>query len=457
MDRLLALFAFLLAAGVMIFAYPDGPGAVLFAAVVTTAAIILINKNFEGDEKIFVRRIFLVGLFLRVGLAAFSYVYGFEDFFGGDARTYDNAGNALYQTWFGDPALASRSGLNFAYNTSGSGWGMSYLVGFVYSAVGGRNPLATQLFNSVLGAGTVCFVYMCSKQVFKNIRVATVAAVFVAVFPSLVVWSSQGLKDGIICFLLALAMTLVLSIQKKFDYFNIFLLLLALAGIYALRFYIFFAFMVAIFGSFFLGAQKSVGAILRQLIVLVVITLGLTYMGVLRNAQSNVETFGSLERLQMSRQDQATSANSGYGQDIDVSTPTGAIQALPIGIAYLLLAPFPWQMANFRQAVTLPESLVWWGSIPFLITGLWYTLKNKLRESIGILLLTFLLTIAYAIFQGNVGTAYRMRAQMQIFYFIFVAVGYVLWKEKRENQALLAKRQKRQPALQKPIAVRRQA
>jgi Flp pilus assembly protein TadB len=34
-----------------------------------------------------------------------------------------------------------------------------------------------------------------------------------------------------------------------------------------------------------------------------------------------------------------------------------------------------------------------------------------------------------------VGTAYRQRAQLLIFYFMFVAVGYVLLQERREARA----------------------
>jgi hypothetical protein len=45
-----------------------------------------------------------------------------------------------------------------------------------------------------------------------------------------------------------------------------------------------------------------------------------------------------------------------------------------------------------------------------------------------------MLSIAYSVFQGNVGTAYRQRAQLLVFYFIFVAVGFVLVIEKRENR-----------------------
>lgn len=45
-----------------------------------------------------------------------------------------------------------------------------------------------------------------------------------------------------------------------------------------------------------------------------------------------------------------------------------------------------------------------------------------------------MLSLAYSIFQGNVGNAYRQRSQLLVFYFIFVAVGYVLLLEKREER-----------------------
>ena len=45
-----------------------------------------------------------------------------------------------------------------------------------------------------------------------------------------------------------------------------------------------------------------------------------------------------------------------------------------------------------------------------------------------------MLSIAYSIFQGNVGNAYRQRSQLLVFYFIFIAVGYVLLAEKRAER-----------------------
>ena len=43
------------------------------------------------------------------------------------------------------------------------------------------------------------------------------------------------------------------------------------------------------------------------------------------------------------------------------------------------------------------------------------------------------LTLAYALMQGNIGTAYRQRTQVTMFFFIFMAVGIA---EKRRQRAL---------------------
>ena len=109
--------------------------------------------------------------------------------------------------------------------------------------------------------------------------------------------------------------------------------------------------------------------------------------------------------------------------------------------------------------MTLPEMVVWWLAIPLLVLGLWFTIKHRIREIAPILIFTSLLTLTYSIVQGNVGTAYRQRAQLLVFYFIFVAVGFVLVKEKRAEKARkkLAERQAAQrPAHRRPERIKDQ-
>ena len=120
--------------------------------------------------------------------------------------------------------------------------------------------------------------------------------------------------------------------------------------------------------------------------------------------------------------------------DVYVSTTQGALRQYPRVFFYLMFAPLPWQLGSVRQMITLPEMIVWWLCFPLLILGLWFTIKHRLRRVSPILLFTTLLTLGYSIFQGNVGTAYRQRAQLLVFYFIFVAVGIVLVQEKREHR-----------------------
>jgi hypothetical protein len=157
-------------------------------------------------------------------------------------------------------------------------------------------------------------------------------------------------------------------------------------------------------------------------------------LGVLRNAPKDLETYGNLEKVQEARYD-AQRANSGFGKEVDVSTTSGALSALPLGLLYVLFAPFPWQFGSLQQAFTLPEMLVWWASFPLLLIGMKYSIKHKLRDTAPVFMFTILTTLVYSLFQGNVGTAYRQRAQLLIFYFIFIAVGFVVMKEKRENQS----------------------
>jgi hypothetical protein len=445
MNKILLVLCFLTAVTVGLVLFPSGATAVLFGTICAALALWSIERLLAAElgksEKLLLRGIFLAGLLLRVWLAVATNVFRLVDFFGGDSTIYDRAGYVLMQTWFGYE-VTDKAMKDYVSVSTASAWGMYYFVGGIYSILG-RNPLAVQFLNCVLGALTAVLIYFCAQELFRNRRVALWAAALTAFFPSLIIWSSQGLKDCPIVFLLVLAMLAVLRLQERFSYGWITVLIAASVGIFSLRFYIFFAFATAAVGSFILGSQISLRSFVQRLMVIVLFGLALTSLGILQGAQKQVEVFGSLETLQNSRLDQAVSAESGYGRDLDVSTPLGALQALPIGFVYFMFAPFPWEVKNFRQAVTLPEVLLWWATIPLLVSGLIYAVRTRLQATSGILLFTILLTLAYSIFQGNVGTAYRQRSQMQVFYFIFVAAGIVLLWEKRENRALLQQMENR--------------
>ena len=446
MNAVLTLLYLLLCVGIVLFVPPlvvpyvsdygiftafDAARAVLLCtALATIAGFFAYKRDLDGP---FLLRLFVAGLITRIAIGLAIFAFRGQDFFGGDAITYDYYGNAQMLGWAGDKyyqVLANQ----FVRSGEGSGWGMVYIVAAVYGVIG-RNMLAIQLMNAVFGAATAVVIYLCAQHVFQNSRVARIAGMAVAFYPSLVLWSAQGLKDGPIVFFLAIAILATLRLGEKLTAKYILVLLVALIALLALRFYVFYMICVAIAGAFIIGMQQvTATSFARQFSAVVLLGLALTYVGVTRSASMQFEQYGNLERLQRSRLDQAVSAESGFGRDVDVSSTSGALSSIPVGIVYLLFAPFPWQITSLRQSITLPEMVVWWASFPLLVLGLWFTIRYRLRMASPILIFTVMLTLAYSVFQGNVGTAYRQRAQVLVFYFIFVAAGFVLVLEKREDR-----------------------
>lgn len=433
MNRIFVIICSLAFVGITLYFLPNAAGAVLTLIICSGIAITIIRHHSPDDD--FLLKIFLMGLLLRVGFGLVLEIFDLRIFFGADATAYDLYGYKLYQSWFEGVALTDDTSFGDFTSTESTGWGMYYLVAGIYSLIG-RNILAAQFFCAVVGAGIAPMVYTCAHRIFGNRQVGKTAALMVAVFPAFVLWSSQLMKDGLIIFLLVLSITMVLQLQERFSYVAVALLIFSLFGILSLRFYIFYMVAVAVIGSFAVGSSSNNQSIFKRVVAVLIIGLGLTYLGGVQTASENFERFGNLERIQATRDNLATSAESGFGVDLDVSTTEGAISALPIGFAYLMFAPFPWQVGNLRQVIALPEVLLWWAMMPLLVFGLWYTIKNRLRSAIPVLLFTLLLTIGYSLFQGNVGTAYRQRTQIQVFLYIFIAVGWTLRKEKKENSKL---------------------
>jgi len=411
-----------------------GAPAVLVCIVVALVAGLFISQT-ETDRS-FLLRIFIAALLVRMLLATFIFTLDLQDFFGGDAKIYDQLGLWMWKSWGG---TADSQNLLVVYEDAG--WGMAYLVGGIYAAIG-RNLLAVQLFNTALGAATAPAAYICAQQMFENKNVSRLSALFVAFYPSIILWSSQGLKDGPIIFCLVMSMMATMKLGERLNTKYFLVLVGALLGLLSLRFYIFYMAIAAAGSAFVAGRQRITSqSLIRQFLIILAIGLTMTYLVGLRRAGEQLEGYGNLKRVQQSRAD-LTTAQSAFGKDVDVSTGSGALAALPIGATYLLFAPFPWQLANLRQTITLPEMLVWWASFPLLVSGMWFTLRYRMRQAMPILIFTTMLTLAYSIFQGNIGTAYRQRSQLLVFYFIFVSVGAVLVKERREERERLLQMKK---------------
>jgi hypothetical protein len=406
----------------------DGFVALAITAILNIAVVARVRSRVPYQEARFLVKVYAWTLLLRYALAVTLNVFAadsaFNATFWGDSDTYDIGGLQLSRAWAGEP-------ISSAYLlTSVSGYGWVYFVGAVYYLVG-RNQLMVQFLNGMLGALALLVIYAIAARLFDR-AAARWAALFMAFFPQMVFWSAGMYKDPAVMLCIALCMYAVLRLREQLSIGMIALFILSELALVTLRFYI--AYFVAFAGlATFLFTQRrgAVRSVLTYALLAGLLFAALS-LAVKRETLEQQASYMNLERLQITRLDQAKWGSSGFGQEHDVSTTGGALTALPVGLVYLLFAPFPWAISGLRQALALPETLVWYALLPAFLRGLTYGVRHRMREILPILVFASTLTAAYAIMQGNVGTAYRQRTQVSMFFFVFMGVG--LAQKRRHNE-----------------------
>lgn len=408
---------------------PDGFLAVVLAFFWNAALILAIRHLAPPGEAAFLVKVYAATLLLRYSVAVFLNDSAddmlFATAFWGDSATYDVGGHLLALRWSGESVV------NTAVERSVSGFGFYYVVAALYY-VFGRNQLLVQFVNGTIGAVTVLVIYALASHIFGRLA-ARRAALMMAFFPQMIFWSSAMYKDPATMLCLALCMYAFLRLREDLSVRHVLLFVAAALALMTLRFYVFYFMAFAALGTFVWSQRRGVvrGAI--ALVLLVTVFLGAFNFAVSRETIERQARFFDLRQLQVVRADQAMWGKSAFATEGDVSTLDGALAALPTGIVNLLFAPFPWSISGLRQALTLPETLVWYALMPAFLRGLRFAVRHRFREALPLLAFMASLTIACALFQGNVGTAYRQRAQISMFFFVFMGVGLVAGRRGQES------------------------
>jgi 4-amino-4-deoxy-L-arabinose transferase-like glycosyltransferase len=405
----------------------DGLLAILLAGILNLVVLYQVRARTPPAEAPFLMRVYILTVLLRYGLAILLNALGTNSAvaatFWGDSGSYDMGGYQLSLKWSGEPTTTTY----LSHAVSGYGW--VNFVGAVYY-VFGRNQLLVQCLNGLIGGITVLVIHAIAARLF-DYSAARWAALFMAFFPQMVFWSTGMYKDPAVLLCIAVAMYAVLRLRERLSLSTITLFVLAEVALVTLRFYVAYFVIFAALATFVFAQRRGALRMIFTYGLLIAALYGALTLAVQRETLERQTTYLTLDRLQMTREDQAAWSRSGFGQDYDVSTPQGALSALPVGLVYLLFAPFPWAITGIRQALTAPETLVWYALMPAFVKGVGMAVRRQFRAVLPILVFAVSLTLAYALMQGNVGTAYRQRTQVTMFFFIFMGAGIA---EKRRRQ-----------------------
>jgi hypothetical protein len=369
------------------------------------------------------KRLFWWALAARVVVAlSIHFWVASDETFAPDQRGYHRFGQLLAGHWAGEIPAPPDSLLPAGRR------GYYYVVGFIYLLFG-PYPLIPKLINCLIGALIVPAVFDLALRMGASAWAALRAATFATWFPSLVLWSALNIRDAWIVLLIVLICRESLILQDRPNPTSLFVLATAILAIVQFRDYILFAVTGPMVVSFLARNSRNMG---RNLVLGAIAAVLVIYADQAAGANRKLRTF-DLEEIQDIRYWNTVGASSQFEQ-ADISTPAKAALFLPKGLAYFLLAPFPWMLGSIRQVLAVPETLFFYSLFLPIYRGVRNLIRHHLGSSLMALLITAGLTLGYALGEGNAGTAYRHRAQLLSFFLIFAAIGI---EEKKRRAKLV--------------------
>lgn len=255
-----------------------------------------------------------------------------------------------------------------------------------------------------------------------------IAAWMVALFPSLVLWSSLNLRDPYLVLAIVGAVWATVRLKDSFGPIRLVQVGICLVVIAVFRDYLFAVVASGIAVGLLLGSRGNrVGSLLGAALVAAVLVIAVGRIGVGGWGLADV----NLAEIQAMRDNFGWGASSAYLVGYDISTVEGLSTFLPLGLAYFLFAPFPWMARGLLQSITIPEMLLWYFLMPHVARGVRFVWGTNRREMWVLIALAGAMALTYALISGNMGTAYRHRAQVLPLLLVFASVGWARYRERK--------------------------
>jgi 4-amino-4-deoxy-L-arabinose transferase-like glycosyltransferase len=340
-----------------------------------------------------------------------------------DEATFDDLGWYLSLYWsgvvFSPPAKMLAGGISVGYLN----------VNAFFFFIFGHTGIPVKLANALIGVLAGRYVYLLARALLGK-AVALRATTLFLFFPSLVLWSSLNIRDAWVIFLILFISWKAWMLLDTYTFGGLVQLIAGLFVLTQFRDHLFYAVAAPPVIALLIGRRASLA---RNILIAFVVSTGVLML--LQQGVIEERTHGRMNLEAINQMRRQASGASAFAQDSDISTPMGAAVFLPLGLAYFFFSPFPWQITSFLKAISVPEMLLVYYLVLPTIRGLRYIIANRLREALQILMVTGLLTLTYALGEGNVGTLYRHRAQAIPFYLIFASAGLEMAEEAKKRRA----------------------
>lgn len=307
----------------------------------------------------------------------------------------------------------------------------------------GPSPIVPAALPIALNVTVVIAVYLICRHIGATRRAARAAVVFAALLPSLILWSTQIIKDPITGACIAWATLAMLKVGQRAHggWLVLWIVANALAVVY--RPYVGILLVVGqglAWAATVRLPPTALGKVTRVamfvVVAPVVLHVGVKEMQDTYGEDLNLEwAVESYMSFRQSGIDRGGVKGSEYAIPLTADTPRQAILQLPLRVLLLLLSPIPLFPGTVVRLASYPEMwFVYVFVVPRFVAGFreaW--LKNR-AALVTILLVLAPLIVSYALKTAVSGEAIRMRSQFMSLLLIFAGVGHAVYERRRAQR-----------------------
>jgi 4-amino-4-deoxy-L-arabinose transferase-like glycosyltransferase len=394
------------------------PQSVVYTLILI-ATVFAFIRRLAGPRMRVAIPLFWCALLARLACSTFLNLSGMDSVLAGDGGFYDAMGRHFASSW-------DRDGLDLSWAISGEAH-YSYVFATLYYFAGDHTWVAL-LTMAVLGALTAVLTYLVGAWHFGE-HAGRWAGIIIAFLPSSVMWTSLMLKEApnMLAIILCLGSTLdavQVARGRSFLAFGA-----GLCILYVTRKYLAVAITLTAVLAFLIVAGRH--AALSTYLIRAVVGLGLAILvaaWAANQSGNEIDLEASLKAAENQRVAYSTGTKTGYLKEVHFSTPGEALAFIPLGIAYFLLSPFPWEIGSVVSMLSSVEVPPWYVVFAAALCGAYHHRHGRYQKK-ALVLSTFVLslTIMYALVSGNTGTAMRHRTQLLPAFALLGGLSFANW------------------------------
>jgi hypothetical protein len=304
---------------------------------------------------------------------------------------------------------------------------LSWLIAITYSLFG-RSLLMAQSIGLLLGIGSVYLSWLIAKKLWNN-YIANKVVWFVALFPSLILYSVLLLREVYIVFFLLLALYGVVNWARENNFKSFILSMIGFTG--ATFFHgammigaITFIFIVGVYNlkNFFNLLYK--GKINFKILVFLIsftIFSGLYFTNKIDVPYlGNFKSTTSIENLSY-KTVLNTHGDASWPKWTVITSTSDLIYKIPVRAAYFVFGPFPWDIKKTKHIIGMLDAFLYIYLAFLIIFNFKFIWKDPVLRIILLILLSYILVFAVGV--GNFGTSIRHRSKFVVIFILLAAYG----------------------------------